>query len=124
MLNHQIRPTPIRINILNLFKQHHLLSADDIFTHVNTDGSTDRVTVYRTLELLKEHDLLCEHHFGNRSAVYELRDHHHDHLVCTTCGQIQSMPCQLVLPTNINHFKPYHHHLAVYGQCSKCQEAI
>ena len=46
-------------------------------------------TIYRTLRLLRECNLLQERHFDDGQARYEAVDeHHHDHFICERCGKI------------------------------------
>lgn len=47
-------------------------------------------TVYRTMRLLTDGGLASEHKFGEGEARYEPihEGHHHDHLICVTCGKI------------------------------------
>ena len=44
-------------------------------------------TVYRTLTLLEESDIASSISFGAQGKKYELGlKQHHDHLICTSCG--------------------------------------
>jgi len=47
-------------------------------------------TVYRTMKMLVEAGIAKERDFGSDHALYELVHHgeHHDHLICTWCGNI------------------------------------
>ena len=47
------------------------------------------VTVYRTLEILAELELICELHTGGicRSYTISTPQHHH-HLICSNCGTV------------------------------------
>jgi Fur family ferric uptake transcriptional regulator len=50
-----------------------------------------RASVYRTLELLQDHDLVNKLEFGDGSARYERVDPegiHHHHLLCDRCGAL------------------------------------
>ena len=84
------------------------------------------VTVYRTLKLLCEAGLCRELHFEDGTARYEhLYGHqHHDHLICTKCGQfiavvdpeIERLQNKLF---RTHGFIPGDHRMELYGICDK-----
>ncbi|MEE8276350.1 MAG: Fur family transcriptional regulator [Alphaproteobacteria bacterium] len=46
-------------------------------------------TVYRTVRLFEEANILSKHDFGTRRARYEeVKDSHHDHLIDTKSGKV------------------------------------
>jgi Fur family ferric uptake transcriptional regulator len=47
-------------------------------------------TVYRSMKLFVEAGLADERQFQDGQTCFEpmVADHHHDHLICTTCGKI------------------------------------
>jgi Fur family ferric uptake transcriptional regulator len=52
--------------------------------------SVSRATVYNTLDLLLDANLVTKHQFGKNLARYE-RSHgfkQHDHMICTVCNNI------------------------------------
>ena len=61
--------------------------ADQMKTHEPNIGLT---TVYRTLRLLVESGVAEERHFTDGQARFEVAKlgTHHDHLICTVCGNI------------------------------------
>lgn len=118
----KLRNTKIRRHIYQALGEHHLLTADQITDAINAQGTTaDRVTVYRNLDTFVHHQLACIHHFQDSVARYELRHTHHDHAFCTSCGKIQSIPCQSYT-LQLKDFAIDHHHITIYGNCQKCQE--
>lgn len=119
-----LKSTHTRRQIYQVLASHHLLTADDIVAILEDQGhSVDRVTVYRNLELFLQHKLVCTHHFGQSAAQFELRQRHHDHAVCTQCGQIQAIDCRIDPPT-IPNFSIDHHHINLYGTCRSCQKGL
>jgi len=73
------------------FRSTGHLSIEDLLAKVrNQDAKVGYATVYRTLRLLSESDLANVRHFDDGVTRYELADdqHHHDHLICVTCGKI------------------------------------
>ncbi len=71
------------------------LSAADIYHTLERSGSINRVTVYRILDLLVEHNLVERISTGGRAAYYGLapNKHHkpHPHFYCKKCGQMDCL---------------------------------
>lgn len=124
--------TPQRWAIISIFlmnKGRHL-SADDVYgTLKETYPNNGIATVYRTLELLEEINVLTRMDFGDGRARYELKDddtHHHHHLVCTRCGTITEFEDDLLdsLEKTIERktgFVIRDHVAKFFGLCAKCQ---
>ena len=56
-------------------------------THI--DPKISIATVYRTVRLFEEHDILDRHDFGNGRARYEeVPESHHDHLIDIESGAV------------------------------------
>lgn len=88
-----LRRTGQREVIVNeAFARDEHFTADDLFDRVrrrNTDIS--RATVYRTLALLVEADLLRQIDLGESQTTYDpnfLGKPSHNHLVCIDCGRV------------------------------------
>ncbi len=65
--------------------------ADDLFIIMkNRNSRVSRATVYKTLELLVQCDLLTKRNFGDNITRYEasFKKQTHDHLICMDCGRI------------------------------------
>jgi Fur family ferric uptake transcriptional regulator len=65
--------------------------ADDLYILMKNDKSTvSRATVYKTVELLVQCELLSKRHFGENTTRYEssFKKQIHDHLICMDCGRI------------------------------------
>lgn len=71
------------------------LSASDIYTVLDRTHSINRVTVYRILELMVEHNILERLSTSGRAAYYGLapNEHHaaHAHFYCSRCGQMDCL---------------------------------
>lgn len=86
------RITPERFEVLDAaldFDGH--FGADDLFILMkNRKSRVSRATVYKTLELLVQCDLISKRHFGENITRYEARFKRqvHDHLICMDCGRI------------------------------------
>jgi len=65
--------------------------ADDLYIIMkNRKSRVSRATVYKTLELLVQCDLLSKRNFGDNMTRYEssFKRQSHDHLICMDCGRI------------------------------------
>lgn len=117
------RPAVIGEKICSLLRTHHLLSAVAIVELLkNQEGSVNKTTVYRALEKLSGAGLVCKQTLGKDEIVYEIRDHHHDHIVCTHCGKTQSIACATKTAKNVEGFSIDHHHTTFFGLCNSCQK--
>ena len=86
-----------------------------------------RATLYNTIELLLDCNLVRKHQFSNN----------HDHLICTKCNKIEEF-CDPRLQTimddvkDIFNFQVSHHSFNIYGKpisdsmgnCSKCNVSL
>jgi Fur family ferric uptake transcriptional regulator len=83
-------------------------------------------TVYRTLELLEELNLVTHAHLTHGAPTYHpVGEHQHAHLVCRGCGAIEELPT-----TSLNALVAQLHgtngflldvgHVALFGLCAGC----
>ena len=92
-------------------------------------ASLGRATVYRTLKILVDADVLCRVMLEDGDLRYQLSHHgHHHHLLCVLCGSSQDLTgCDIedvLVATSARHgFELSGHWLEVYGRCSGCVEA-
>ncbi|MDD2420542.1 MAG: Fur family transcriptional regulator [Heliobacteriaceae bacterium] len=125
--------TPQRRVILRTFINYETghLSAEDVYGIVKKQHpEIGLATVYRTLDLLAELDILEKINFGDGRFRYEFASHdthHHHHLICVNCGQVFEFEDDLLdsLEQAIqirNGFNIIDHQLKFYGLCKKCQE--
>lgn len=124
-----LRKTPERFAILKeIYRMGGHLDAEDLFKHMKEkDYRVSRATVYNTLELLVEVDLVKKQQFGNNITLYEksLGYKQHDHLICTQCGKVQEFCDPRIQQTKnmveeIIDFKIMFHSLNLYGICGNC----
>jgi Fur family ferric uptake transcriptional regulator len=92
----------------------------------NKNYRVSRATVYNTLDLLVECDLVSRHQFGKNLAQYEKAygSRQHDHLICTDCNKVVEFcdpRIQNIQKTagELLHFNVLHHSLILYASCSK-----
>jgi len=84
-------------------------------------------TVYRTLTLLEDAQIVSSISFGTQGKKYEFGlKEHHDHLVCLECGGIEEFfdetieKQQEAIAKKFN-FKMTNHIMKITGLCSACQ---
>jgi len=86
------RITPERFEVLDAaLDQKGHFGADDLYIEMkNIKSRVSRATVYKTLELLVQCDLLSKRNFGENLTRYEsnFKKQSHDHLICMDCGRI------------------------------------
>jgi len=84
-------------------------------------------TVYRTLSLLEESNIVTSLSFGAQGKKYELgAKNHHDHLICTECGSITEFVDEEIEKrqnkiANKLGFNMQDHSMQIYGICKNCQ---
>ena len=88
------------------------------------------VTIYRTLEILTELDLLCRVHTEGNCQNYLMRrpSEHHHHIICSGCSvvvdftdcDLGELEQRLTMETG---FDMEGHLLEFHGLCRDCQEA-
>ena len=91
-----LEPTVNRLGVLEAVgNNRYPLSAADIYTILARNGTINRVTVYRILDLLVDHALVDRLSTGGRAFYYGLAPnaHHppHPHFYCTRCGQMDCL---------------------------------
>ncbi len=125
-----LKSTSQRDTILQIFvNAGSHLSAEELYSRVKkTHPRIGYATVYRTLKLLAEAGMAEERRFEDGFTRYEYRatDGHHDHLICTRCGEIIEFENVRIeeLQADVarkKRFKVQNHKLEIYGLCSACQ---
>jgi Fur family ferric uptake transcriptional regulator len=124
------RLTPQRRAILRIIREHEgHLSADEIYDLARREvPRLSLSTVYRTLDLLKELDLVSELQLAGDHSRYEAQSQEHQHLVCLSCGKVVEFQCA--------HCTAVHQRLAsehgfsitggrveIFGYCEECARA-
>ncbi len=126
--NHQ-RLTPQRRMIADvLFHEGEHKNVDELHQLVRArDGSVGHATVYRTLKLLQELELVHANSLVDGTARYEVanaHDEHHDHLVCRQCGHIVEFENEAIeqLQEQVarqHGFRLADHRMMLYGDCTR-----
>ncbi len=111
--------TPTRKRIFSYLEEvDGLVSAGNILEAVPV---LDKVSVYRTIDLLVELDIIHGAAQINGQHYYEIHQEgvHHHHIVCTECLKHTCVSCDM--PTKkVSGFTHVHHSLSMTGICSGC----
>ena len=90
------------------------------------DLKTGIATIYRTLSLLEDSNMVTSLSFGAQGKKYELgAKNHHDHLICTNCGSITEFVDEKIEERQHKiaeelGFKMEDHSMQIYGICKNC----
>ncbi|MDX1294942.1 MAG: Fur family transcriptional regulator [Sulfurimonadaceae bacterium] len=114
-----------------LYNSNEHLTPEELYNLIqqkHPDLKTGIATVYRTLSLLEDSDIVTSLSFGSQGKKYELgAKDHHDHMICTKCGTItefvdaQIEDRQHKIAEELG-FKMEDHSMQIYGICKKCQD--
>ncbi|HEX5710079.1 MAG TPA: Fur family transcriptional regulator [Sulfuricurvum sp.] len=100
---------------------HHLIQEK------HPDLNTGIATVYRTLSLLEDSEMVTSLSFGAQGKKYELgAKDHHDHIICTQCGSISEFVDEEIESRQKKiaeelGFLMQEHSMQIYGICKRCQ---
>jgi Fe2+ or Zn2+ uptake regulation protein len=128
-----IRMTRQRRTILAIIEtaKRHLDASQILRRARKLDSGIDRVTVYRTLSLLKRHGLVDELdllHLGGDAHFYERRPQRdHLHMACLRCGKIMEFESDLFGRMKGQVERECQFHIVITrvemgGYCSACRK--
>lgn len=124
--------TPKREHILRVLLEHkdEHLSAEEVYNLVKERvPDVGLATVYRTLELFSNFDIIHSMDFGDGRKRFEFgsasEGHRHHHLICTQCGKIIEVAEDLLeeLEDRVSKkykFEIFDHELKIFGRCEEC----
>ncbi|MEE2877328.1 MAG: Fur family transcriptional regulator [Candidatus Neomarinimicrobiota bacterium] len=94
------------------------------------DVNISRATVYRTMDILYQHDLVQRMDIGDGKWRYEhwLDCHQHDHLICIRCGTIVEFISPQIEEIQQNvadkfNYKLVRHVHQLFGLCKQCRKS-
>ncbi|OEF98219.1 Fur family transcriptional regulator [Desulfuribacillus alkaliarsenatis] len=124
-----VRVTPQRLKILSFLKSTDTHpTAEEIYQNVSENCyGLSLATVYNTLNLLKEHNLVIELKYGDLASRFDGNIQEHYHVYCKSCGKVADFwgsPITDLLAEaeektdyNIDSVR-----LDLYGTCTACKE--
>ncbi len=124
---HGFKITGPRVQVIE-----QVASQDENFTAEGLTAAlapVGRATVYRTLKLLIDAELVCRVIMNDGSVAYRLsHEAHHHHLVCTSCGatediHLSDVEAVLSRVRDATEYEIASHRIEVYGLCPRCKAA-
>ncbi len=119
----------LRFQVLEAFLQlEHHVTIKDILAQLKQDKlKLDEGFVLNSMELLCRFGFASKIEFDDKQTQYEHRHLglHHDHMVCTKCGNIvefkdEAIERQQLKVADAYGFLMLQHKMELYGICSKC----
>ena len=123
--------SPITDAVRRLFEaqERHAWSIEELHETVQQSlGSADYSSVFRAVGLLERQGLLVRIDLGDGRARFEVREDHHEHIRCESCGRIAEVPvCVLDDATaqvqSMTGFRVTSHRVVFGGMCAECATA-
>ena len=125
LLNSEIKPSYPRLRIYKFLDDNKVHpTVDFIFTELVDEIPTlSKTTVYNTLKLFEDKDLIYSINIGENEKRYEVIEHDHAHFRCISCDQIYDIPYETesLLGPDFRDFQVNKKEIFLSGICPKCK---
>lgn len=126
LIDNHLRITESRVELFKLLLGNKPLGINEIINKL--DGVSDRVSVYRNMELFEKLGVAKKVFFGWKYKIElsELFIGHHHHLICLGCGVVFDIEGESEIDSYINEatnrfgFNPTRHTFEIEGYCKNC----
>jgi Fe2+ or Zn2+ uptake regulation protein len=126
--DHDLQVTAQRLAVLRVVTARPHGTANEVAEDVRQEiGSISRQSVYDTLTLLTDHDIIRRVQPSGSAARFERRvgDNHH-HLVCRRCDRLVDVDCAVgempcLVPVDERQFLVDEAEVIYWGICPDCQ---
>ncbi len=116
------------VDLLTAMVRHHLPYTLAELAELPGLKERDQATIYRLIMKLKDVGKVRQLNLTGRVIHYQIvvPGHHHDYLICETCGGVSEVPVACTLGTVERQimkrfgWKGLHHELEFYGVCPAC----
>jgi Fur family ferric uptake transcriptional regulator len=128
--SNKLRNTPERNAILSaIYSIEGCFDIETLLTYLEEKKKfrVSRATVYNTIALLTNANLVIHHQFGNESKYERCYGYEKSYAVCTQCNkvtEIKNIKLKDNISNSIKKFHLTHYSLYVYGLCDKCMRTI
>ena len=119
-----MRQTKIRKQLASILKKSSdILSADMLYEHVKDEG-VNLSTIYRTLEVFMQEDLVSKSVIDYTAFYYWIKRKHHHFMICTECKKRIKIDCYIDAfaqsQAKEHNFKISYHDMTIFGVCKDC----
>lgn len=128
--DNKLRRTPERYAILKaIYSINGSFEIETLLKHMeeNEKFRVSRATVYNTVALLINANLVIHHQFGPISKYEKCLGSEKSHMICTKCGkvaEINNINLKETIEAHIKKFHLTHYSLYIYGLCNKCNQTL